>query len=96
MEREEITRILAAHRKELEALGVRSLALFGSVVRGEAKPDSDVDILVEFSKPVGLFEFIRLKHRLEEILGRSVDLVTRAALKPQLRNRILEECVNAL
>ena len=84
------------HRKELEGLGVRSLALFGSVVRGEARPDSDVDILVKFSKPVGLFEFIRLKHRLEEILGRSVDLVTRAALKPQLRDRILEECVNAL
>ena len=96
MEREEITRILALHRKELEGLGVRSLALFGSVVRGEARPDSDVDILVKFSKPVGLFEFIRLKHRLEEILGRSVDLVTRAALKPQLRDRILEECVNAL
>jgi len=96
MERDEITRILVSHKKELEALGVRSLALFGSVVRGEAKPDSDVDILVEFSKPVGLFGFIRLKHRLEEILGRSVDLVTRAALKPQLRDRILEECVNAL
>ena len=96
MEQNEITRILASHRKELEALSVRSLSLFGSVVRGEATSDSDVDILVEFSKPVGLFGFIRLKHRLEEILGRSVDLVTRAALKPQLRNRILEECVNAL
>jgi len=96
MEREEITRILVSHKKELEALGVRSLALFGSVVRGEATSDSDVDILVEFSKPVGLFEFIHLKHRLEEILGRSVDLATRAALKPQLRDRILEECVNAL
>jgi hypothetical protein len=96
MERDEIARILATHRRELETFGVRSLALFGSVVRGEAKSDSDVDILVEFSKPVGLFGFIRLKHRLEEILGRSVDLVTRAALKPQLRDRILEECVNAL
>jgi len=96
MERDEITRILVSHKKELEALGVRSLALFGSVVRGEATSDSDVDILVEFSKPVGLFEFIHLKHRIEEILGRSVDLATRAALKPQLRDRILEECVNAL
>jgi predicted nucleotidyltransferase len=96
MEREEITRILATHREELEAFGIRSLSLFGSVVRGEEKSDSDVDILVEFATPVGLFGFIRLKYLLEEILGRSVDLVTREALKPQLRDRILEECVNAL
>ena len=95
MEREEITRILAAHRKELEALGVRSLALFGSVVRGEAKPDSDVDILVEFSKPVGLFAFLEVKERLERLLGRRVDLVTRNALHPRLRDSILKEAVHA-
>lgn len=95
MERDEITRILASHRKELEALGVRSLALFGSVVRGEAKSDSDVDILVEFSKPVGLFAFLEVKERLERLLGRRVDLVTRNALHPRLRDSILKEAVYA-
>jgi uncharacterized protein len=96
MERYEIARVLLTHKEELRSFCVESLALFGSIVRGEARSDSDVDILVEFSKPVGLFGFIRLKHRLEEILGRPVDLVTRAALKPQLRDRILQECVHAL
>jgi len=95
MEREEITRILALHRKELEALGVRSLALFGSVVRGEATSDSDVDILVEFSKPVGLFAFLEVKERLEHLLGHRVDLVTRNALHPRLRDSILKEAVHA-
>lgn len=74
---------------------MRSLALFGSVARDQAALDSDVDLLVEFSKPVGLFEFLDLKERLEQILGRPVDLVTREALKPQLKDRILSEAVRA-
>jgi len=82
---------LRQHRSELKSFGVKSLALFGSTMRGEAKPDSDIDILVEFDRPIGLFNFIRLKHRLSEILGREVDLVTREALKPQLREHILQE-----
>jgi uncharacterized protein len=87
--------ILQRHRAELRKFGVKSLALFGSVVRGEAKPTSDIDILVEFAQPIGLFGFIRLKHRLSEILGRQVDLVTPQALKPQLRDRILHEASHA-
>ena len=80
---------------ELEQLSIRSLELFGSVVRDQAGPDSDVDILVTFSRPVGLFHFIDTKDLLESILGQKVDLVTRSALKPQLRERILEEAVDA-
>ena len=91
----ELLETLHRHRSELRTFGVKSLALFGSVVRGEAKPDSDIDILVEFYKPIGLFSFIRLKHRLSEILGRQVDLVTREALKPQLREHILQEISHA-
>jgi predicted nucleotidyltransferase len=87
--------ILHRHRTELKSFGVKSLALFGSAVRGEAKPTSDIDILVEFNKPIGLFSFIRLQHRLSEILGRQVDLVTQEALKPQLRDHILEEISHA-
>jgi uncharacterized protein len=87
--------ILKRHRAELHAAGVKSLKLFGSVARGEARPKSDLDILVEFSKPIGLLAFVHLKIRLAELLGRSVDLVTPEALKPALRDGILNEAQNA-
>jgi uncharacterized protein len=92
---EQARRCLAEARPELGAMGVRSLDLFGSVARGEASPDSDVDLLVEFDRPIGLFHFFRVQHRLEEILGTRVDLVMRDAVKPQLRDRILAEAVRA-
>ena len=82
-------------RPELQTHSVRELWLFGSVARGEAHDTSDVDILVDFSAPVTLFEFLRLQRHLESVLGRKVDLVTRDALKPQLRHRILSEAVRA-
>ena len=87
--------ILRRHRAELQEVGVKSLKLFGSVVRGEAGPGSDIDILVEFCKPVGLLAFVRLKQRLSELLGAPVDLVTLDALKPALRDGILHEAQNA-
>ena len=95
MKQDEVLKLLVLHKKELEALGVRSLAVFGSVIHGEAGPDSDVDILVEFVKPVGYFAFFGVKERLEEILGCRVDLVTREALHPRLRDGILKEAVHA-
>lgn len=91
--REEILRILKGHRSDLERMGVKSLALFGSAVRGEAREDSDVDLLVEFQRPVGLFEFIDLKGYLEDLLGCRVDLGTSASLRPQLRDAVLREAV---
>ncbi|MBI4881185.1 MAG: nucleotidyltransferase family protein [Planctomycetes bacterium] len=95
MQLEEALRRLRDHREELQRLGVRSLAIFGSVARGEADASSDVDILVEFLEPVGLFRFLDVKDCLEAILGRRVDLAERAALKPALRERILSEAVDA-
>jgi uncharacterized protein len=95
MTREEALRRLAEHRSELERLGVRSLDLFGSLARGDARPDSDVDLLVEFRQPVGLFHFFRVQRELEAILGRRVDLVMKDAIKRQLRTRILAEAVSA-
>ena len=71
--------------------GVRSLAVFGSRVRGEAGPDSDLDVLVDFVGPATFDGFMGLKFFLEDSLGVKVDLVTRAALKPRLRARIEAE-----
>ena len=95
MSKESPIDILNRHRPELSAMGVKSLKLFGSVVRGEVRPESDIDILVEFSRPIGLLAFVRLKQRLAELLGRPVDLVTPEALKPPLRDGILNEAQNA-
>lgn len=88
--------ILARHEDELRQYGVKSLALFGSLSRGEATAASDIDLLVEFSRPKGMLAFIRLQHRLAEILGRRVDLVTPLALRPAWRERILREAVHAV
>ena len=86
---------LLKHRQaELRLRGVKSLAVFGSVARGEATPASDIDVLVEFSRPVGLFEFIRLKMFLEALTGSRVDLVTTDALRPAMRADILSEAVH--
>lgn len=74
---------------------VREVWLFGSAAREQMQAASDVDVLVDFSRPVSLVEFIRLRWKLESLLGRPVDLVTRDALKPQLRDQILREAVRA-
>ena len=70
MEKQEVIQLLRQYNSELtERYGVRSLALFGSVARGEAKPTSDIDMLVEFDLPVGLFGLFALQDHLEEIFG---------------------------
>ncbi len=84
---------LAERSGELSQLGVKSLAVFGSVARDEATAVSDVDLLVEFSRPIGLFDFVHVKNYLELVLGCSVDLVTRDALRPEMRDQILKEAV---
>ena len=95
MGREEIIRRLNEERRVWEPFGVARVFLFGSAARSEAHPDSDIDLLVDFNRPVTLLEFVRLQRVLGEVLGRRVDLVTRAALKPRLRDRILAEAVRA-
>ena len=69
--------------------GVQRIALFGSFVRGDARPDSDVDLIVTFVRPTGLLSFVRLERELSEVLGRKVDLLTEQAISPHLRARIL-------
>ncbi|MBI5528391.1 MAG: nucleotidyltransferase family protein [Deltaproteobacteria bacterium] len=95
MGKNDILRTIDEHKGELASRGVKSLSIFGSYARGEERPESDVDILVEFAVPVGLFEFIRLKRYLERILGVEVDLVTRDALKTGIKERVIREAVHA-
>ncbi|MBI5191221.1 MAG: nucleotidyltransferase family protein [Nitrospirae bacterium] len=88
--------ILRQHEDELRRqFGVKRIGVFGSFARGEQTKMSDVDVLVEFDRPVGLFEFIGLEMHLEGLLGRKVDLVTKNALKPYIKDRILEEVMYA-
>lgn len=87
--------ILKKLNKNLETLSreyqVKFIGVFGSTVRGEHKKKSDIDILAEFNKPIGFFKFIKLENHLSKILGRKVDLVTKDALKPQIKSNILKE-----
>lgn len=71
------------------AHGTRTVALFGSFVKGEAGPDSDIDVLVEFERPTGLLALVRLERELSEAMGRRVDLLTEEAISPHLREEIL-------
>jgi len=95
MERDQILALLKSHKRQLKKYGIASLSIFGSVARDQGRENSDVDILVDFEKPVGLFEYARLKLYLEDILGREVDLVTPEALRKELREEILREAVRA-
>ncbi len=95
MDRDAILKTIADHKAELVRFGVKSLSVFGSVARGEAGSSSDVDILVEFERPVGYFAYMDLKDYLEKLLQRHVDLATHGALKRQLRDRILSEAIRA-
>jgi predicted nucleotidyltransferase len=89
-----IIKMFSAHKAELhEKFEVESLAIFGSVSRGSARPDSDIDILVKYHKTPGIFAFLELKRYLENMVGRPVDLVTEGALKKQLRDQIIKEAI---
>src|SRR5947207_11859165 len=95
MRRDEVLTILKAQQPRLRAeFGVTSLALFGSVARDEAGPDSDVDLLVEFDRPTGYFGLVRLQLFLQEVLGRAVDLGTPGSLRPALRERVRRETIH--
>jgi len=65
--------------------------VFGSFARGQQREESDVDVLVQFSRPVGFVSFMKLENHLQELLGRRVDLVTKKALKPYIGRHILAE-----
>jgi predicted nucleotidyltransferase len=70
---------------------VKTLRIFGSMARGESRIDSDVDLLVTFSKPISLLQMVGLERELSAIIGRKVDLLTTKSVSRYLRNRILKE-----
>jgi hypothetical protein len=72
---------------------VKTIGVFGSVARNEQTGKSDIDLLVEFSKPVGFVTFMRLENFLSEQLGKQVDLVTSDSLKPVIRQDVLAEVI---
>ena len=91
---EAIKRTLYRHKTELnKKFKVKNIGVFGSYVRGEQKGSSDVDVLVEFEEPVGLFEFMALENYLSDLLAVKVDLVSKKALKPHIGERILKEVI---
>lgn len=95
MERDKILALLKSRKRQLKKFGVISIFIFGSIARNQARKHSDVDLLVDFERSIGLFEFARLKIYLEELLGRKVDLVTPEALRKELRETILQEAIRA-
>jgi predicted nucleotidyltransferase len=91
---DEIKNILSKHKEEIkQKYEVKEIGIFGSYVRGEEKEASDLDILVELGKAIGLIKFIEIEEYLSELLGVKVDLVMKGALKPRIGKRILREVV---
>jgi hypothetical protein len=93
--KDELIRLLNQHRSALkERFSVRRIGLFGSAVQGLARPDSDVDVLVELDRPT-FDNYMELKFFLEDLFGSPVDLVLADTLKPRIKSRVLSATVYA-
>jgi predicted nucleotidyltransferase len=97
MNRQDAIAILRQHADALRSRGVRHAALFGSVARGDNRPDSDIDILVEFdpSARVTIFDYVGLKNYIATLFEGPVDVIDREALKPRLRQPSVRDAVYA-
>ena len=95
MNRQQALETLTKHKPELvKCFGITRLALFGSTVRNEAKPDSDIDIIVDFDSPATSKQYFGIQLYLEDLLATPVDLVTVKAMRPELRPFIENEAIN--
>jgi hypothetical protein len=94
LKRDVVLTTVRNHQATLLGMGVKSLILFGSVARDQAGETSDVDFLVQFSRPVGFFQLFEVKDYLESILECSVDLGTIEALKQHLRQPVMEDAIS--
>ena len=92
----DVLETLRTHESELRLLGVSHAAVFGSLARGEASAGSDIDVLVELDedRPMGIFEYARLKLHINELLDGAGDVVNRRTLKPLLRDNILRDAIH--
>ncbi|MGA2091333.1 MAG: nucleotidyltransferase family protein [Endomicrobiales bacterium] len=91
---DEIKSILTEHKVELQRkFKIRTIGIFGSMVRNEQRKGSDTDILVEFTEPVSLFEFMDTEHYIEKLIHNKVDLVSKKALKHYIGKHILNEVI---
>ncbi len=91
---EEIKKGINQHRQELEEkYKVKNISIFGSYIRGEQKEESDIDILVEFVKPVSLLHIVSLENYLSDILGIKVDVIPKKNIRKELKDMILNESV---
>ena len=86
-QRQKILQIAASH-------GARDVRIFGSMARGEARPDSDLDLLVKLDPGQSLLDLIALKQDLEDLIGRKVDVLTEAAISPYIREQVLENAIS--
>mgnify|MGYP001567362340 CR=1 FL=1 len=94
---EKIKDIVKTHERAIKNnFKVKRIGIFGSYVRGEQTKKSDLDILVDFSRSVGLFNFVRLKDYLSDILNHEVDLVQKGAMKPHIEKHALKGMIKIL
>ena len=93
MRRDDVIRLLHEHKAEIDAFGVKSLSLFGSVARDEAGPESDVDVLVEFDGPLTYRRYCDVRFLIEDLLGTKVDLITNDGLRPRVRPYVERDAI---
>jgi uncharacterized protein len=91
---DDVEEIIKANKPYLhDRYRVSKLGIFGSFLRGEQNTSSDLDLLVEFDEPIGLFDFIRLENELTRLTGKKVDLVMKDALKPRIKDKVTREAL---
>lgn len=90
---DDVSCLVTKHRDQIRAFGVRGLWLFGSTARGEAGPESDIDLLVQFEGPCSYGQYSRLRFFLEDLLGQTVDLVLEDGLRPRVRPFVERDAV---
>src|SRR5688500_8836232 len=97
MDKDRVIETLRRHEAALRARGVRHAALFGSVARGDNRPDSDIDILVEFDPAarVTIFDYVAIKEYIAELFEQPVDVINREGLKPHLKQSSLQDAIYA-
>jgi len=97
MNRDQVLTNLLTHEQELRQRGVLHAGLFGSLARGEAKPTSDIDILIELEPdaPIGLFEYVGITQYLSDLFPTRMDVANRRRLRPQVRPNVERDAVYA-